>query len=352
MKHSIRVRGPANQSAREPNHSATQQTLTGARVFLRRIALYTSAMTDEVSTPPPHTDIVTGGWIDRRMPGWSRPYLKLARLDRPTGIWLLLLPCWWAIAMASKTATIGLGTTVLFTIGAIVMRSAGCTVNDIIDRKIDARVERTRLRPLASGEIGLFGALVFLAILLLLGLAILVQLNFLSICLGIASLALVAAYPWMKRLTWWPQAFLGLTFNWGAIMGWAAVTGRIEAAAVALYAAGFCWTLVYDTIYAHQDARDDLHAGVKSTARRFGRFSKLWLTGFAVLMIALLYLAGDLSGLGHVFRFGMIVVALHLTWLIEFWRVDDPADCLRRFQASRWTGLLAVAAIVAGRISD
>jgi len=305
-------------------------------------------MTD--SPPLTHTDISSDGWIDRRMPHWSRPYFKLARLDRPTGIWLLLLPCWWAIALASPTAATGIGMTVLFTIGAIVMRGAGCTVNDILDRKIDAQVERTRGRPLPSGQIGLFGALVFLAVLLLLGLGVLVQLNRLTIALGVASLVLVAVYPLMKRLTWWPQAFLGLTFNWGAIMGWTAVTGHIGWPAILLYAAGFCWTLVYDTIYAHQDARDDATAGVKSTARRFGNFSRIWLIGFAVAMVALLELAGDVAGLGTVFQYTLILVAAHLTWLILLWKIDDPRDCLKRFKASRWTGLLVVAAIVLGRI--
>jgi 4-hydroxybenzoate polyprenyltransferase len=297
-----------------------------------------------------HTDIVSGGWIDRRMPGWSRPYLRLARLDRPTGIWLLLLPCLWSIALASPTAATGLGMTILFTIGAIGMRSAGCVVNDIIDRKIDAQVERTRARPLASGEIGLFGALIFLAILLLLGLAILTQLNWLSIGLGVASLVLVAIYPLMKRITWWPQAFLGLTFNWGAIMGWAAVTRHVGASVIALYAAGFCWTLIYDTIYAQQDARDDAKAGVKSTARRFGGFGKLWLSGFAVLMIVLLDIAGELANLGSIYRYMLIAIALHLAWLVLFWKTDDPRDCLRRFQASRWTGLLVVAVVIIARI--
>jgi 4-hydroxybenzoate polyprenyltransferase len=304
-------------------------------------------MTD-ISTA--HTDLVSGGWIDRRMPRWLRPYLKLARLDRPTGIWLLLLPCWWAIALGSPTAPIGIGVTILFTIGAIVMRGAGCTVNDIIDRKIDAKVERTRARPLASGEIGLLGALVFLAILLSMGLAVLVQLTWLTIWLGVASLILVAVYPLMKRLTWWPQAFLGITFNWGAIMGWAAVTDRVGAAALALYAAGIAWTLVYDTIYAHQDARDDAIAGVKSTARRFGEFSRLWLVGFAILMLGLLDLSGEFMGLTKIYRIMLIPVALHLSWLLFFWKMNDPRDCLKRFQASRWTGLLVVLAIVVGRI--
>jgi 4-hydroxybenzoate polyprenyltransferase len=239
---------------------------------------------------------------------------------------------------------------VLFTIGAVVMRGAGCTVNDIIDRKIDAQVERTKGRPLASGQVGLFGALVFLALELLLGLLILIQLNTLTIALGVASLVLVGLYPLMKRLTWWPQAFLGLTFNWGAIMGWAAVTGHVGLGAIFLYGAGFCWTLVYDTIYAHQDARDDAAVGVKSTALWFGRFSRLWLIGFALAMLALLELAADMANLGPVFQYALIAVAAHLAWLVLLWKTDDPGDCLRRFQASRWTGLLVVFALVLGRI--
>jgi 4-hydroxybenzoate polyprenyltransferase len=230
------------------------------------------------------------------------------------------------------------------------MRGAGCTINDIIDRDIDAKVARTRNRPLPSGQVGLLGALCFLAIELSLALLVLIELNRLTIILGVASLVLVAAYPLMKRLTWWPQAFLGLTFNWGAIMGWAAATGYVGWAAIALYAAGFCWTLVYDTIYAHQDAADDVAAGVRSTARRFGRFSRLALAGFAVLMVALLDLAGELEGLGAVFQYMLIPVALHLAWLLAFWRTRDKADCLFRFKASRWTGLLVTLALVAGRI--
>ncbi len=311
---------------------------------------YIRVLMTETYSQPPHTDLLPDNWIDRGIPPCLRPYLKLARLDRPTGIWLLLLPCWWAIALASSTAATGIGLTVLFTVGAVVMRGAGCTVNDIIDRNIDAQVERTRGRPLPSGQIGVFGALIFLAILLLLGLGVLAQLNWLTIDLGVASLVLVGVYPIMKRLTWWPQAFLGLTFNWGAIMGWAAATGHVTWPAFALYAAGFCWTLVYDTIYAHQDARDDAKAGVKSTARRFGRFSRLWLIGFAAAMSALLYLAGSLAGLGSAYRIMLIPVALHLAWLVLLWRPDDPGDCLRRFKASRWTGLLVTLAIVAGRL--
>jgi 4-hydroxybenzoate polyprenyltransferase len=297
-----------------------------------------------------HTDLRQNGWIDRRMPAWTRPYLKLARIDRPIGIWLLLLPCWWSFALASPTAATGIGLTILFSIGAVVMRGAGCTINDIIDRKIDAQVERTRGRPLPSGQIGLFGALIFLCLLLSIALIVLIQLNWLTIWLGVASLALVGVYPLMKRLTWWPQAFLGLTFNWGAIMAWAAATGHIGWAAIVLYAAGFCWTIVYDTIYAHQDARDDAGAGVKSTARRFGRFSRLWLIGFAVAMLLLLDLAGEIAALGVSYLVMLIPVALHLAWLIVLWRPDDPRDCLRRFQASRWTGLLTTLALIVGRV--
>jgi 4-hydroxybenzoate polyprenyltransferase len=227
-------------------------------------------MTDIDSPPATHTDISSDGWIDRRMPHWSRPYFKLARLDRPTGIWLLLLPCWWAIALASPTAATGIGMTVLFTIGAIVMRGAGCTVNDIIDRKIDAQVERTRGRPLPSGQIGLFGALVFLALLLLLGLGVLVQLNRLTIALGVASLVLVGAYPLMKRLTWWPQAFLGLTFNWGAIMGWTAVTGHIGWAPSCSMPPAFAGPWSTTRSMPIRTAATTKAAGVKSTARRFG----------------------------------------------------------------------------------
>jgi 4-hydroxybenzoate polyprenyltransferase len=306
-------------------------------------------MTDRFAAA--HTDLNPNGWIDRRTPPWTRPYLKLARIDRPIGIWLLLLPCWWSFALASPTAATGIGLTILFSIGAIVMRGAGCTVNDIIDRKIDAQVERTRGRPLPSGQVGLFGALAFACLLLAVAFLVLIQLNWLTIGLGVASLVLVGVYPLMKRLTWWPQAFLGLTFNWGAIMAWTAATGEIGWSAIALYAAGFCWTLVYDTIYAHQDARDDAQAGVKSTARRFGRLSRLWLIGFAAGMLLLLDLAGEIAGLGVTYRILLIPVAAHLTWLVLLWKQDDPRDCLKRFQASRWTGLLVTLALAIGRIA-
>jgi len=230
------------------------------------------------------------------------------------------------------------------------MRGAGCTINDILDLHLDAEVERTRSRPLPSGEVGLVGAILFAAILLALGFGVLIQLNRLTIALGVISLALVAAYPLMKRLTWWPQAFLGLTFNWGALMGWTAATGRIGWPSIWLYAAGFFWTLVYDTIYAHQDARDDEIAGIKSTALRLGRFSRLWLLLFAVLMLALLELAGLGAGLGTAYEIMLIPVALHLFWLLLFWDQEDPRDCLLRFQASRWTGLLVALAIAVGRV--
>ena len=295
----------------------------------------------------------TGNWVDTLAPAWLRPYLRLARLDRPIGSWLLLIPCWWSSALAAVAAHArapSLAHIVLFFVGAFAMRGAGCTWNDIVDRNLDAAVERTRSRPIPSGQVSVTRAAGFLVLQALIGLAVLLSFNGFTVALGIASLAIVAVYPFMKRITYWPQAFLGLTFNWGAIMGWAAVTGRVGWGAILLYAAGFCWTLVYDTIYAHQDARDDATAGVKSTALWFGRHSRLWLLGFALALLALLELAGDIMNLGPVFQYALIPVAAHLAWLVLLWKIDDPRDCLSRFQASRWTGLLVVLALVLGRL--
>ena len=205
------------------------------------------------------------GWIDQIAPHWSRGYLKLARLDRPIGTWLLLWPCLWSIALASpaNTATPPYDLLLLFALGAMVMRGAGCTYNDIVDRDFDAKVTRTALRPIPAGDVTIRQAWLFLGLQLLIGLVILLQFNLVTVGLGLASVLLVVTYPFMKRITYWPQAWLGLTFNWGALMGWTAVTGSLGWPAVALYAAGFCWTLGYDTIYAHQDKEDDALIGVK-----------------------------------------------------------------------------------------
>lgn len=298
-----------------------------------------------------HTDIPSRFWLDRLLPPKLRPYLRLARLDRPVGTWLLFLPGAWAIAAFASSLQIALWLLLLFGVGALVMRSAGCVINDMLDRGFDAQVERTRSRPLASGVISLKQAAVFLALLLLLGLVILLQMNFLTVGLGIFSLLLVGVYPLMKRITWWPQAFLGLTFNWGALMGATAATGEFSLSALLFYAAGFFWTLGYDTIYAHQDKDDDALIGVKSTARRLGAESPRWIASFYAMTVLLLAGVGFLVPLGFGYFLGLLVVVWHLFRQLKNWRLDDPADCLARFRANRNTGLLVLLAIVAGRIT-
>ncbi len=292
------------------------------------------------------TDI-RAGWIDRLAPPAWRPYLRLARLDRPIGTWLLLFPGWWSIALAGSGRP-DLGLMALFAVGAVVMRGAGCTVNDILDRDFDARVERTRSRPIPSGQVSVRQALAFLAVQLLIGLAVLVQMNGFSVALGALSLVLVFTYPLMKRITWWPQAFLGLTFNWGALLGWAAVRGELDWPALALYAGGIAWTLGYDTIYAHQDKEDDARIGVKSTALRLGDRSKIWIYGFYTLAFIGFGLAGRLAGAGPYFLPVLTLGALHLSWQVATWRPDDQGDCLAKFKSNRWFGWILLAAILAG----
>ncbi len=238
----------------------------------------------------------------------------------------------------------------LFAVGALVMRGAGCTVNDIADRDIDGRVARTATRPLPSGDVSLTQALVLLGVLLAIGLAILVQLGAVAIWLGIASLPLIAFYPFMKRITWWPQAWLGLTFNWGALIGWAAATGTVEAPPIALYAAGIAWTLGYDTIYAHQDKEDDALIGVKSSARRLGEATRPWLYAFYAVAVALIGVAGALAGLAWPFYIGLGLAAAQLAWQAARVDIDAPADCLAKFKSNRGLGLIVFAAIVAGRV--
>ncbi len=308
------------------------------------------------------TDIPEQSWIDRFTPGPIRPYLRLMRLDRPIGTWLLLLPCWWGLALASAAGLAGHGIwwpdlwqMALFAAGAVVMRGAGCTVNDILDRDFDAMVARTRTRPIPSGEITVPQALAFLVAQLLVGLAILLQFNWPTIWLGVASLALVFPYPLMKRITWWPQLFLGLTFNWGALMGWMAVTGDATPAsmipAAILYAAGICWTLGYDTIYAHQDKADDVLIGVKSTALRFGDASRRWIAGFYGLTVIGIAAAAQSAGLSVWYLPPLAVAALQLAWQVARWEPDDPADCLRMFKSNRAFGLLVLVGLIAGGLA-
>jgi 4-hydroxybenzoate polyprenyltransferase len=294
-----------------------------------------------------HTDILGGDWIDRHAPAALRPYLRLARLDRPIGTWLLLFPCWWSAALAAEGMP-DLWLMALFAIGAVVMRGAGCTVNDILDRDFDARVERTRGRPIPSGQVGVGQALAFLVLLLLAGLAVLVQLDPLAVVLGAASLLLVFTYPLMKRITWWPQAFLGLTFNWGALLAWAAVRGTLDLPALLLYAGGLFWTLGYDTIYAHQDKEDDVLIGVKSSALRLGGASPFWIQVFYALAGLLFLAAGFAAGLPFPWWPVLFLPALlQLLWQARAWRMDDPADCLAKFRSNRWFGWLMLAAILA-----
>jgi 4-hydroxybenzoate polyprenyltransferase len=298
------------------------------------------------------SDIRKDHWLLRVAPAAARPYLELARLDRPIGTWLLLLPGWWALALAPLAEAPASSPwpdwrlLLLFALGALVMRGAGCTYNDIVDRDFDARVARTAGRPLPSGRVSLRQALVFLAAQLLVGLAILLLLHPLAIWLGAASLALVFTYPFMKRVTYWPQAFLGLTFNWGALIGWAAATGQLAWPALALYLGGIAWTLVYDTMYAHQDREDDALIGVKSTALRFGSATRPIIAGFALLALLGWAAAGWLAGVAWPYWLGLSAAALSLVWQIATLNIDDPAGCKRRFDANKWTGLLLFAGLL------
>ena len=288
-------------------------------------------------------------WIDKWAPVWLRPYLHLARLDRPIGTWLLLLPCWWSIGLATP-GTPDLVMVGLFAAGALIMRGAGCTLNDIVDRNFDSQVVRTVARPIPSGAVSIQQAAIFLVLQLLLGLAVLMLFNFFAVLVGLASLGIVAIYPFMKRITYWPQAILGFAFNWGALLGWAAVRGDLAAPAGILYMAGILWTLGYDTIYAHQDKEYDILIGVKSTALRFGENTGKWLIWFYSGTIGLMALSGYLAGLGGAFYVGISFGAAHLVWQVATLDIDDAKGCLQRFKSNRNFGLIIFAAIFAGQI--
>ncbi|PZQ48268.1 MAG: 4-hydroxybenzoate octaprenyltransferase [Micavibrio aeruginosavorus] len=279
-----------------------------------------------------------------RLPYSWQPYALLMRLDRPIGWWLLLLPGWWAIMLAGDGFN-GLGwyewyLMILFFLGAIVMRGAGCIVNDLWDRDLDAQVERTRARPLASGAVKPWQAITFLFFLLFFGLLLLVQMPAVTIWLGIFSLVLIGVYPYMKRITWWPQAFLGITFNFGALMGWAATTGRVEIETLLLYVGAFFWTLGYDTIYAHQDKADDQLVGIKSTALLFGERSKKWVGGFYAVAWVSIGLAAYLADASILSLGFLILPGVHLLLQVLLWNPDDPASSLRWFKSNRDCGLL------------
>jgi 4-hydroxybenzoate polyprenyltransferase len=290
----------------------------------------------------------TGNWVDRRAPAWAQPYLRLARFDRPIGAWLLLMPCWWSTALAAIATSARWPDPqllVLFAIGAFVMRGAGCAWNDIIDRDLDARVARTRSRPLPSGQLTVLAAFAFAVALSLVGFVVLLQFNWFAISVGIASLTVVAFYPFAKRVTYWPQFVLGLAFSWGALMGWAGVFGRLDLPAFGLYAASILWVIGYDTIYAHQDREDDALIGIRSTARLFGLETKtalkIFYSGAAVLVVASIALVGG----GVAAYAGVAAFAAHLIWQIHKIDVNDSALCLQLFRSNRDAGLLLFAGL-------
>jgi 4-hydroxybenzoate polyprenyltransferase len=291
----------------------------------------------------------TGNWVDRVAPRWSKPYLRLARLDRPIGSWLLLIPCWWSAglaAIAAHQALPSLWHLLLFFIGAFAMRGAGCTWNDIVDRDLDASVERTRSRPIPSGQVSVGQAGLFLVLLALIGFAVLITFNGFTIALGIASLAIVVVYPFMKRITYWPQIVLGLAFSWGALMGWAAAFGRLGVPPLLLYAGSISWVVGYDTIYAHQDSEDDALIGIKSTALLFGERTKPMLALFYSLAVILLGAAGFSAGGGVVLALGLIAFAAHLAWQIARLDIADPDNCLAVFKSDRDAGLILFAGLL------
>src|ERR1017187_7796309 len=273
----------------------------------------------------------TGNWGDTRAAQWSRPYLRLSRLDRPIGSWLLLMPCWWSAALAAGViGEVGQLPLIiaLFFVGAFAMRGAGCTWNDITDRDLDAKVERTRSRPIPAGQVSVPQAFTFLVVQALVGLAVLLQFNRFAVMTGVASLIIVAVYPFMKRITWWPQIVLGLAFSWGALMGFAVTQQRIDAAALSLYAGSIAWVIGYDTIYAHQDTEDDALIGVKSTALLFGARTRPALMGFYGLAVVLVGLSLMLAGARWPAWIGLAAFAVHLVWQIERLQISDPALCL------------------------
>jgi 4-hydroxybenzoate polyprenyltransferase len=292
----------------------------------------------------------TGNWVDHLAPLWTRPYLRLARFDRPIGAWLLLMPCWWSAGLAAIHAGAPYPNpwhVILFFIGAFVMRGAGCTWNDLVDRNLDGSVERTRSRPIPSGQVTPKQAFAFMVLLALIGLAVLLQFNWFTVAAGIASLLTVVVYPFLKRVTHWPQVGLGLAFSWGALMGWPALLGRLDAPAFILYAGSICWVIAYDTIYAHQDREDDALIGIKSTAILFGENTQQMLAVFFTAAVALIGLAGWMAGAGLIFALGLAAFAAHLAWQVRRLDISDSALCLRLFKSNRDAGLILFAAMIA-----
>lgn len=298
-------------------------------------------MNSTTDMPTLIADAPPGNWVDRYAPAALRPYLQLARFDRPIGSWLLLFPCWWSLSLAELARGRpypNLWYVLLFLVGAFVMRGAGCTWNDIVDRNFDGQVDRTAGRPIPSGQVSVTQAVLFGVVLSFVGLLVLIQFNWFTVWLGIASLGLIVIYPFMKRLTFWPQVVLGLTFKWGALVGWAAIYGELSAAPLVLYAGCVLWTIGYDTIYAHQDKEDDALLGLKSTALKFGDATQSWVAGFYAGAIMLWAVAGFLAGAHLIFFTALALVGVQLAWQVATLVTDDPINCLRRFRSNRDVG--------------
>ncbi len=296
-------------------------------------------------------DAAANPLIERLLPAWFIPFSRLARWDRPIGTWLLLLPCWWGVLLGNGDISIDLWIDfLLFALGAFVMRGAGCTFNDIIDCEIDKKVARTATRPLPAGDVSLYAAWMFLIVQALIGLLVLLQFNRFTIWLGISSLVLVAIYPFMKRFTYWPQFFLGLAFNWGVLVGYAAQVQTLSVAAWLFYLAGIFWTLGYDTIYAHQDREDDALIGVKSSALALADHSRLTIALFYIAMMVCMLAGGYLHSFGIYFYVALAFAALHLGWQVIRLNIHDGALCLQIFKSNRLCGLLIVLALAAGQL--
>jgi 4-hydroxybenzoate polyprenyltransferase len=290
----------------------------------------------------------TGNWVDGLAPAVTRPYLRLARLDRPIGSWLLLMPCWWSAGLAGMQADRlpSLWHIVLFFIGAFAMRGAGCTWNDLVDRDLDTKVERTRSRPIPSKQVTVAQATVFMLAQASIGFLVLVQFNRFTVMTGLASLSVIAIYPFMKRITYWPQIVLGLAFSWGALMGWPAAFGRLDWQPLVLYAGSISWVIGYDTIYAHQDREDDLTIGIKSTALLFGERTQPILASFYAGAVLLIGTAGLMAGGGLIFLLGLIAFAAHLAWQVMRLDINDSAHCLMLFKSNRDAGLILFGAML------
>jgi len=343
--------GPVNYS----NQKCDNSSRTAGRdisYISKSIWKQNQLLAHKSSNSVPFRNLKIAATVVDRCPTNFQPFLKLSRLDKPIGTWLLFWPCGWSMCLATSAGHLpDLQLLALFGAGALVMRGAGCTINDMWDRNIDSKVERTRERPITSGQVTMFDALVYLGGQLGLGLSILLQLNWYSVLLGTASMGLVVTYPLMKRFTYYPQFVLGLAFNWGALIGWSAVRGECDWSVVLpLYCAGICWTMIYDTIYAHQDKYDDVILGVKSTAIKFGEQTPVCLSCFATAMLSCLTYCGLQTGQTWPYYTSLLGVTAHLMYQIKTLDINDREDCAKKFMSNRWVGLCLFLGISLGTL--